>query len=157
MEESGGEDMELKNNWRDALGIVCSNDSLESHSVCASCTQKSENASLNTRDTICYTHKGDEALYLKLGLLQKWTVANLPNSTSERSAPLEKSLEQFPFISLLLLDLESEAQALATDWTRCSSSAFLQPHQLTSGCPQREMTAPLLWCLKTNRIERTSA
>lgn len=68
---------------------------------------------------------------------------------------MEKSLEQFPFINLLLLDLESEAQALATDWTRCSSSAFLQPHQLTSGCPQREITAPLLWCLKKKRIKTT--
>lgn len=83
-------------------------------------------------------------------------MTNLPNSTSERSPPLEKSLEQFPFISLLLLDLESEAQALATDWTRCSSSAFLQPHQLTSGCPQREITAPLLWCLKRQRAKRTA-
>lgn len=93
-------------------------------------------------------HRGDEALYKSSAFYRKATVANLPNSTSERSPPLEKSLEQFPFISLLLLDLESDAQALATDWTRCSSSAFLQPHQLTSGCPQREMTAPLLWCLK---------
>lgn len=80
-------------------------------------------------------------------------MTTLPNSTSERSPPLDRSLEQFPFINLLLLDLESEAQALATDCTRCSSSAFLQPHQLTSGCPQREITAPLLWCLKTERIQ----
>lgn len=82
-------------------------------------------------------------------------VTALPNSTSERSPPLEKSLEQFPFINLLLLDLESEAQALATDWTRCSSSAFLQPHQLTSGWPQREITAPLLWCLETGNSKLT--
>ena len=72
--------------------------------------------------------------------------STLPNSTSERSA-LGKSRGLFLVDSLLPLDRESEAQALATDCTRCSSSAFRQPHQLTSGCPQRAMTAPLLWCL----------
>lgn len=71
----------------------------------------------------------------------------LPNSTSERSPAFGKSRELFLVDSLLPLERESEAQALATDCTRCSSSAFRQPHQLTSGCPQRAMTAPLLWCL----------
>lgn len=73
--------------------------------------------------------------------------STLPNSTSERSPVVGKSRELFLVDSLLPLDRESEAQALATDCTRCSSSAFRQPHQLTSGCPQRAMTAPLLWCL----------
>lgn len=72
---------------------------------------------------------------------------SLPNSTSERSPAQGKSRGLFLADGLLPPDRESEAQALATDCTRCSSSAFLQPHQLTSGCPQRAMTAPLLWCL----------
>lgn len=73
--------------------------------------------------------------------------STLPNSTSERSPALGKARGLFLVDGLLPLDRELEAQALATDCTRCSSSAFRQPHQLTSGCPQRAMTAPLLWCL----------
>lgn len=57
-------------------------------------------------------------------------------------------------LATFLRELLSTAHALAMDCTKCSSSAFLQPHQLTSGWPQRAITAPVLWCLQVHETQR---
>lgn len=89
----------------------------------------------------------EDLMWKKEGNEQQWWWSRKNNPTGvlpESALAWRWTCEPF---ACAAFEAGSVTQALAMACTKCSSSAFRQPHQLTSGCPHRPITAPELWCL----------